>query len=258
MQLNISSDSASILFADQSVDELAQLLATSRPDLHIHLLDAQKDGILQITRILRTQYTKMPVQELHIVASGSPGLLHLGNAALTLKTLNRYAPNLINWFHPRRCQAVNRHGSMQHQLGCVSVMPDVSQYPSVPASLSIYANNFTAGDAGIVFFSKLHRLVRTTVSNFTLCADQSNIANSWQLDAIAWAGLIQCRDAVAMEQAAWLEGTNTITRTGRIRSWYSNFGYLRNTPLYPTRLTQHPLHSGLHNPYHKRLNSSRF
>jgi Domain of unknown function (DUF4347) len=58
------------------------------------ILDANRNGIEQITDILKQRYG---VQELYIIAQGNRGSLKLGSSYLTIFDLDRYAWSLQAW-----------------------------------------------------------------------------------------------------------------------------------------------------------------
>lgn len=88
----------SFVFIDAGVADPQQLLQGLQPGVQAHILDAQQDGIQQITNILKKNRALSEVvreaspQELghglrlHIVAHAIPGSIRLGNTHLSLDT----------------------------------------------------------------------------------------------------------------------------------------------------------------------------
>ncbi|MEL6492778.1 MAG: DUF4347 domain-containing protein [Cyanobacteria bacterium J06621_3] len=79
---------------DSRVSDLSTLLAGLQPDVQSFVLDADRDGIEQISEILE----QAPADELTVVARGFCGGLHIGDRALTLSNLPHYEHQLRNWF----------------------------------------------------------------------------------------------------------------------------------------------------------------
>jgi ELWxxDGT repeat protein len=139
-----------IMFIDSAVDDLATLIDGVQPGVKVVTLDPSRDGVGQITKVLRTQ---PDIGAVHIVSHGAPGCLYLGNIALSLETLSRYAQELADW--REHCGA---------------------------ASLLLYGCNLAAGDAGTEFLEQLHQ-----ITNLPIAASRAKIGNSvlgsnWQLE----------------------------------------------------------------------------
>jgi hypothetical protein len=60
------------------------------------VLNEQQDAIDQITQTLHA--SSVPFASLHIVVSGSPGVLHFASGDFSLTTLRGYAEQLPTWF----------------------------------------------------------------------------------------------------------------------------------------------------------------
>ena len=97
--------SQQIVFIDSQVEDYQSLAAGVVPGIDVVVLErdkpsgmaSQRDGIEQITTVL-AQYSQ--VSTIHIVSHGSPGCIYLGNAQLSLDTLNKYQQALQTWFNP--------------------------------------------------------------------------------------------------------------------------------------------------------------
>jgi len=77
--------------------ELLSEILESRPDstLEIRMLDANSDGIQQITDILAA--SEGSYDAIHIISHGEEGEVNLGNTALTSENLDQYADQLASW-----------------------------------------------------------------------------------------------------------------------------------------------------------------
>ncbi|MEL6224974.1 MAG: DUF4347 domain-containing protein, partial [Cyanobacteria bacterium J06627_8] len=157
-----------IAIIDPSVEDYQLLLEGLHTYVTPYILDANQDGVQQITHILQDlQHQKSNIQhlELHIITHGSPGTLHLGNTTLSLSTLGHYAEALETWFNPT----------------------SDTQHPTSDSAscLNIYACNVAAGDAGDEFITKLHHLTGATIHASTTKIGNTALGGNWELDAIA-------------------------------------------------------------------------
>lgn len=89
-----SSTSIALVFTDSASDAYPILAAGDLPEAEWVFLDADRDGIEQITQVLAD---RSGLQSLHIIFSGSPSNLKLGSAHLTLFNLDRYGWQLQQW-----------------------------------------------------------------------------------------------------------------------------------------------------------------
>ncbi|MEM9214573.1 MAG: cadherin-like domain-containing protein, partial [Cyanobacteria bacterium P01_F01_bin.150] len=153
-----------VLFIDASVQD-HHLLTQGLPlGIDVHVLDANKDGIEQITYILGSVRVECPYFDIYIASHGAPGTLYLGNAELSLSTLDRYAKALEAWFFN-------------------SFTADTVQFP-YSGSLKLYACNVAAGDAGEEFITKLHRLTGANIAASTTPVGNIAKGGNWILDAV--------------------------------------------------------------------------
>lgn len=92
-------DTSSFIFIDRSVEDYQSLADNIKPNSRVFLLESDRSGIAQINDILQNKVLQgnHQVQEIHIVAHGSPGHLHLGNTHFSLDTLSQYAEVLQQW-----------------------------------------------------------------------------------------------------------------------------------------------------------------
>lgn len=149
-----------LLILDPAVDQIHfSTKHTIHPDVELVILDADQDGILQITEFLFTRFLSKGGWHdlaLHIVALAAPGCLYLGNTVLSLDTLDAYAKQLAGW---------------------------------VCSSVSLYAEHLVTGDAGEEWLTKLHDFTGATVH-----AAQSRSSNAenrqWELAVTVASGQV--------------------------------------------------------------------
>jgi hypothetical protein len=84
----------SYVFIDRQVSDYQYLLNHVKPGSQIVLLDSNRDGMVQISEVLQNS---REVEEIHLVAHGSPDCLYLGNSQLNLANLKPYASHLQQW-----------------------------------------------------------------------------------------------------------------------------------------------------------------
>ncbi|ESA33336.1 3-carboxymuconate cyclase [Leptolyngbya sp. Heron Island J] len=124
-------DETALAIFDSRVDDLPLLLAGLRPGVSAHVLDPNRDGIEQISELVRQH----PTTSLTLVAHGAPGELQLGADKLQLANLNTYTQHLKSWF--RTADA---------------------------ARLTLLACQVAAGDAGTEFVAGLAELTGAVVT----------------------------------------------------------------------------------------------
>ena len=89
-----------LILIDAGVENSEALLAeilesTPNSALEIRMIDANSDGIEQISAILAESDSKYDA--IHIISHGSEGEVNLGNSSLTAVNLNQYADELAGW-----------------------------------------------------------------------------------------------------------------------------------------------------------------
>ncbi|MDB9529489.1 DUF4347 domain-containing protein, partial [Oscillatoria sp. CS-180] len=161
MQISEILSTRSFLFIDAAVESPQHLLSGLQPDVQAHILKVDEDGIQQITEIIQaSSLTPHPSPlTLHIVSHGTPGCLYLGNAQLSLETLDRYSWELQTWF------------------------PQAPAHNPQP-KLSFYACNLAAGDAGEEFITKLQHLTGAEIHASTQKVGHATLGGSWELDTV--------------------------------------------------------------------------
>ncbi|MBW4464143.1 MAG: DUF4347 domain-containing protein [Pegethrix bostrychoides GSE-TBD4-15B] len=83
-----------IAFIDMSVQQYATLAAGVRAGVEMLVLNAQQDGVEQITQVLRK---RRDLSCIHLISPGTVSSFQLGNTALSLNTLERYVWDLTIW-----------------------------------------------------------------------------------------------------------------------------------------------------------------
>ncbi|WP_448599762.1 Ig-like domain-containing protein [Thermoleptolyngbya sp.] len=83
-----------VVFVDVSTPDYQTLIAGIHPDTDVYILNAEQDGIQQITTYLAGRSS---ISSVHIVSHGSAGSLHLGSTVLNSSTLERYSAALQSW-----------------------------------------------------------------------------------------------------------------------------------------------------------------
>ncbi|QDS88367.1 Cadherin domain protein [Rosistilla ulvae] len=92
-----ASNANQIVFIDSAVADLDALTADLNRDdsrFAVFILDAQRDGVDQISEILAGQ---QDVQGIHIVSHGEEGQIKLGNTWLGIDEMDGYAGQIANW-----------------------------------------------------------------------------------------------------------------------------------------------------------------
>lgn len=142
---------SSLVFVDFRVEDYGTLVAGMAPGTGVVLLSPYRDGVEQITQVLRMSTS---VGEIHILSHGSPGCLELGNSTLSLETLTRYAPQLKTWS---------------------------TSFSSTPEIL-IYGCKVAAGDAGTEFVERLSELTCATVAASATRTGSAALGGDWELE----------------------------------------------------------------------------
>lgn len=153
---NASTTTLQVLIVDPGVNDYQHLLNGANAGAVTHLLNAEADGVQQITRIV--QQTKAnygfdtPIA-LHIVSHGSPGCLYLGSQQLSLDTIPSYSAELRQW-----------GASASH--------------------IFVYGCQVASGDAGSEFVAQLQRLTQSTVHASPRLVGNAAQGGDWWLDHV--------------------------------------------------------------------------
>jgi hypothetical protein len=104
-----------LVFVDASVQDAQKLVANilaqqdGSKTIEVHYLDAQHDGVEQITQVLQG---RQDISALHIISHGKDGTLELGNTILDANSLAAHAQELSTWQ-----QALTEHADLM-LYGC--------------------------------------------------------------------------------------------------------------------------------------------
>ena len=139
--------SSHIVFIDAAVDAIDELIQQLKPGHHVVYLDANQDGVEQITQAIA--HHPVPAT-IHIVSHGTPGCLYLGNAELSLSTLDRYASHLSQW------QGLDSDHAMM-----------------------LYGCQVAAGDAGEEFITKLQRYTGREIAASSTKTGAVHLGGDW-------------------------------------------------------------------------------
>lgn len=144
---NFTNLNNTLVVIDAGVSDASQLVADVMSRAKVLLLEQGRDGIEQITSALK----HLPnLQQLHILSHGSPGSLLLGNARLSLETVQHYTKKLKEWS---------------------SVLSS--------ADILLYGCQAGQGNLGKRFLQQLHQL-----TGANLAAAESRVGNGdWNLEA---------------------------------------------------------------------------
>jgi Domain of unknown function (DUF4347)/Bacterial Ig-like domain len=153
-KINMQKLPTTLVVIDSHVEDYQALEKGVLSGIQVHILDANRDGIEQITEVLN-QHEE--IANLHIVSHGAPGCLYLGNTELSLDTLEQYTNQLKTWFSSasgRTCSP----------------------------TLLLYGCNVAAGDAGAEFIAKLNQITGTKIAASTTPTGNAAKGGDWNLE----------------------------------------------------------------------------
>lgn len=140
-----------IAFIDSGVADCQMLIAGVVPGIETVQLDASKDGVVQITKVL-ARYQN--ISAVHIISHGSPGCLKLGNSTLSMETADSYTTYLKQWRQ---------------------VLNDSS-------AILLYGCHVAAGDAGFQLIQKLHRVTGAAIAASRQAVGNNALGGNWNLE----------------------------------------------------------------------------
>ncbi len=144
--------STQLVFVDSEIADLRTLIGGVVANAQVIVLHPEVDGVEQLTQVLH-HYPQ--VQTIHLVAHGSPGCLNLGNAQLSLETLDGYAAQLKTWG---------------------------DRAPGQPRQILLYGCHVAAGERGTAFVQKLHELTGGAIAASTTAIGNAAAGGNWELD----------------------------------------------------------------------------
>jgi glucose/arabinose dehydrogenase len=142
----------SLVFIDGAVSNYAALAAAAQPGVTVVILDTERDGIAQITDVLR-QYRD--VAAVHVVSHGSSGAIQLGSATLSNTTLGQYQAALNQW----------------------------SASLSAEADVLLYGCDVASGAAGQALLQSLGAATGADVAASTDLTGSALLGGNWTLEA---------------------------------------------------------------------------
>ncbi|MEB3358471.1 MAG: DUF4347 domain-containing protein [Synechococcales bacterium] len=141
-----------LVFISADLEESEWLAAIAYPGTKVVILDPEQDGIAQITHALKLAI--QPIRRLHILAHGAPGRLQTGADGFSLKTLSRYAKELIGW----------------------------RSHLSQDATMLLYGCNVACDATGEHFVHALHHLTGAAIAASTTLIGHDSRGGNWTLD----------------------------------------------------------------------------
>lgn len=142
--------SSTLVFIDAHLEAYQSLAESAATAAEVVVLDADRDGIAQITDALADRRNLTSV---HIFSHGAPGVLHLGSDYLSFDS-DREIDRLKRW---------------------KTALAD-------SADLLIYGCQVAAGDRGRRFLQQLRRLTGANVAASTTPTGNADLGGDWELD----------------------------------------------------------------------------
>jgi Ca2+-binding RTX toxin-like protein len=170
---------ARLVLIDSTVGDRQTLINSVAPGTAVMVLDADRDGVEQITAALAVVDG---LESLHIVSHGTPGCLSLGNTQLSLSTLSQYAPQIEAWN--------------------AAIAPN--------ASILLYGCNVAAGDAGAEFIESLQALTHANIGASQTLTGNAALGGNWDLEVTTGAIAPLAFDADALAAYAEVLATATL------------------------------------------------
>ncbi|SET60723.1 von Willebrand factor type D domain-containing protein [Nitrosomonas marina] len=140
-----------LLIIDADVLDADILLKGCKPDYQIIRLDPKSEPITQLTNAI---HQHAPVQEIALVAHGSPGRIHFTNFELNLVELEKHKSVIAGW----------------------------QSFFTKDAKFCFYVCKLAAGKAGKTFLSKLNKFTDVTIAAATSILGNLGKKQNWDLD----------------------------------------------------------------------------
>ncbi len=131
-------DSRIIVFIDSSIANCETIAQRVIPQARAIIIGSEDNGVKEISKILRAS----SCPEIHILSSGFPGCICLGNSELSINTLITYSLELETWFNTINLIERNLVNSRH---------------------LYFYSSNLGIGDAGEEFALKLSPIIKAKI-----------------------------------------------------------------------------------------------
>ena len=165
---------STLVFVDSNVAESQTFIDAVNPNTEVILLDANRDGIEQITEIL-ANYNNL--DSIQIVSHGDTASLQLGNSSLNSNNFSSYQDRLSQWG-----DALTENGDLL-LLGC----------------------NVAEGELGRSFINRLSEVTQADIAASEDLTGNSNLDGDWILEATT--GSIEAPSAFQVEAIANYQGT---------------------------------------------------
>jgi len=140
---------SNLVFIDAAVEDYQILMNGVAPETEVILLDAQQDGIAQITAALSTF---RDLDSVHLISHATPGELYLGSTRLNLPALDRYSHQIQQWKNSLKAGA----------------------------DLLIYGCQVAAGQ-GVAFLQKLADLTNANLAASKTLTGNAALGGNWNL-----------------------------------------------------------------------------
>ena len=153
--------SRDVVFIDGGVDNIGQLLGEIDPDVEVHILDLQSDGVEQIADILDGRQDLLAV---HIFSHGGEGVLNLGSDQLSSQTITT-----------THVEALNQIGSALGDDG----------------DILIYGCDFGSGSLGSLAAQQLSQATGADIAASDDLTGAEDLGGDWDLEVSS--GLIEAK-----------------------------------------------------------------
>jgi Domain of unknown function (DUF4347)/Bacterial Ig-like domain/RTX calcium-binding nonapeptide repeat (4 copies) len=170
----MTSNLSTLLFIDSNVDNYSSLVQGAYPEAEVIVLDAEQDGVRQISQILAQ---RSGIKSLQILSHGSAASLQLGSTHLDAIGLAQSAETIQQW---GKALAVN-------------------------ADVLLYGCNLAAGAIGKAFVRTLSRWVGATVAASENLTGSEALGGDWDLGFCT--GRVKSGVAIAPDVLAAYAGT---------------------------------------------------
>lgn len=140
-----------IAFIDSSLPNYESLAAEVRSGVTVVILEGDRDGIAQITQVLKSAKN---ISAIHLISPGDAGVLKLGVTQLTTSSLDIYRASLRRW--------------------ASALTPD--------ADILLYGSNVGAGMVGDEFMKKLSKLTAADIAASTDQTGSAKLGGNWNLE----------------------------------------------------------------------------
>ncbi|MBD1850818.1 DUF4347 domain-containing protein [Leptolyngbya sp. FACHB-711] len=141
-----------LLIVDPSVHHYRSLTDHLTAEADVIVLEADRDGIEQITEALANRRS---IQSIHLLSHGSPGTLYLGAAQLSMATLSQYTDQIRQW---------------------IRAFTD-------RAEVLLYGCEVAAGSIGQLFIQKLSHLTGASIAASTNRTGNAKLGGDWTLES---------------------------------------------------------------------------